>query len=171
MVEFYTLPFETKIFLLKKAVEIHEWSRAERGIKDHEGLQQLVHDIIKTAEEGGRIVGYSVIRVNRYSEEYPGGYIVDLLTLPDRLDVASDLISDAIRCFDDKNVNIIRTWVVKGHPFEQLFKLHGFLDTRWPPSMQIESLNVGTEWEEFITSTADRLYFQYGHTDWICCAR
>ena len=49
--------------------------------------------VIKQAEDtGGSILGYCVLRINRYIQDYPIGYLVDLLTLPDRMDVADKLI-------------------------------------------------------------------------------
>ena len=71
--------------------------------------------VVKQAEEGGRILGYSALRVNRYREDYPVGFIVDLLTLPNRLDVADALVKDAVRYFDDENINIVNYQVVKNH--------------------------------------------------------
>ena len=43
---------------------------------------------IRVAEADGRILGYMVLRVNNYIPDYPTGYIVDLMALPDRPDVA-----------------------------------------------------------------------------------
>ena len=86
--------------------------------------------IVKQVEENDRILGYSVCRINRYRQDYPIGYIVDLLTLPDRLDAADALASDAARYFDEKGINIINYQVVKGHPLETILKRYGFLDSR-----------------------------------------
>ena len=59
------------------------------------------------AEEGGSLLGYCVYRINKYYEEYPRGYVVDLLTLSDRSDVSSALLQRAVEFFDESNVNII----------------------------------------------------------------
>ena len=66
-------------------------------------------------------MGYSVLKINRLREDYPIGYIVDLLALPDRLEVARVLISDAVRYFDERNINIVNCLTVKGHPYTSLF--------------------------------------------------
>jgi hypothetical protein len=86
--------------------------------------------VIKIAEDHGRIVGYCVLRINRYRSEYPVGYIVDLLALPDRHDVVDALVGEAIEYFDGESVNIVNCMVVKNHSYEAIFKRHGFLDSR-----------------------------------------
>jgi len=87
---------------------------------------------IKQAEEGGRILGYSVLRINRYRRDYPVGFIVDLLTLPDRLDAADALAADAVHFFDDSDINIVNYQVVRGHPYEEVLKRHGFVKCSYP---------------------------------------
>lgn len=86
--------------------------------------------VVKQAEGGDRILGYSVLRINRYRKEYPVGYVVDLLTLHDRPDVVDELVSDAIHYFDVHDINLINYQVVKGNLNERIFKKHGFLDSR-----------------------------------------
>ncbi len=86
--------------------------------------------VVKQAEEDGCILGYSVLRINRYRPDYPVGFIVDLLTLPDRLDAADALAADAVQFFDDSDINIVNYQVVKGHPYEGVLKRHGFVDSR-----------------------------------------
>jgi len=63
--------------------------------------------IVKQAKEDGHILGFIVLGVNRLRLNYPIGFIVDLLTLPSRLDVADALIGNAIKYFDSQNINLI----------------------------------------------------------------
>lgn len=86
--------------------------------------------IIKQAEEGDRVLGYIVLRINRYIKEYPIGYIVDLLAHPKRPDAADALIGAAVDYFDSDNVNTVNTIVVKGNSLENAFSRFGFLDSR-----------------------------------------
>ena len=67
--------------------------------------------VVKMAEENGSILGYIILRINKIREDYPIGYIVDLLTLPERLDVVSDLISNSVNYFDVNDVNAINLFV------------------------------------------------------------
>jgi len=83
--------------------------------------------VMKAVLEDECILGYSVLRINRYRKDYPIGYVVDLLALPNRMDAATALIHDSIRYFDDHKINIVNYQVVNNHPYEQLFKNQGFL--------------------------------------------
>jgi len=85
---------------------------------------------IRQAVESGRIVGYVVLSINKYRGDYPVGFVVDLLTLPDRLDVAEMLATSAGEYFDERGVNIVNYLVIKGHPYSGLFRRLGFLDSR-----------------------------------------
>jgi len=80
---------------------------------------------VKLAEEDGRMLGYVVLET-KGSEEYPRGEVVDLLTVPGRIDAADALLKDANRFFDDNDINLVTSLVVEGHPFEMVFKRHGF---------------------------------------------
>jgi hypothetical protein len=122
---------------------------------------------IKSIEEAGEILGYIVLRINRYNQEYPEGHVVDFLTYPDRLDVAESLLSDAISFFQGNNINSIRYWVVAKHPYEELFKRFGFINTRKQLRVNLHPMNNGSDWAVFMNAPANRLHFQYGDSDWI----
>ena len=117
--------------------------------------------VVKQVEENDRILGYSVSRINRYRQNYPIGYIVDLLTLPDRLDVADALVSDAIRYFDNEGINIINYQVVKGHPFESILKRYGFLDSR----VKLQLFYTLTSKDD-ILSKIDQRYTEKTYLSW-----
>lgn len=123
--------------------------------------------IVKLIEENGFIVGYIVLRTNTYRENYPIGYIIDLLALPDRLDVADALIDNSIHYFDDLKVNVIRCWVVKNHPYEKLLNRHGLLNKKTKLFVSYLPIQVGSEIDEFKTAQANRIHFQLGDTDHI----
>jgi hypothetical protein len=91
--------------------------------------------LVKIAEEEGHILGYSVLRINRYDKDYPVGYVVDMLAIPERLDVVEALIVDAISYFNSHNINIIISLVVKKHAYEKIFKKHRFLDSKRKPNI------------------------------------
>ena len=122
--------------------------------------------IVKIAENNGRILGYSVIRINKYKTEYPTGYIVDIITLPDRFDVVNKLVKNAVQYFDGNNINLIQTLVIKHHPYEEVFRTHGFLNIKsklylnYPPDVKIDD-----DLNKFHKSSRDRIYFSYGDYD------
>jgi len=77
----------------------------------------------------GKLVGYTVSRINRYIPDYPIGYIVDILTLPGRDDIASELLKVALIDLDSEGVNIVTAMTPKGHFLEQVYTSYGFVDS------------------------------------------
>ena len=76
---------------------------------------------VNLAEEGGEILGYIVLRINTFNPDYQIGYVVDLLTLPDRYDAADALVNSAVEYFDNNNINIVLSLVCKGHPVSGVY--------------------------------------------------
>jgi len=85
---------------------------------------------VREVRERGSLLGYCVLKINRYRRDYPTGFVLDLLTLPDRLDAADALLTDAIRYFDAEDVNLASACAVRGHPHQRVLARHGFLDSR-----------------------------------------
>jgi hypothetical protein len=121
--------------------------------------------IVRQAVEGGKILGYSVLRINRYRADYPIGYIVDLLTLPDRQDVANALIADATGYFDERNVNIVLSIIVKNHPYEGSFGRYGFLNSRIRLNLFYIILGDAEEIAKLDEVSTGRIHFSYGDID------
>lgn len=122
--------------------------------------------LIKQIEEDGRILGFSVLRINRYMENYPMGYVVDLLTFPDRLDVAEAFVADAIDYFDHNDINIIKCLIVENHPHEGIFKKHGFLYSRERHVMFYTIFTpIGDELIKVKKVTGNRIHLSYGDRD------
>ena len=122
---------------------------------------------VKVAESEGKYLGFIVLRINRYNASYPEGYIADLLTVPERPDVASKLIKEANSFFDESNVNIIYYWVVNGHPYEDIMKREGFFDSRFVPYFIFQNVSIGSTWDGFQKIPPHRMHYQYGDSDWI----
>jgi hypothetical protein len=156
-------PFWSKIkdnynFILERSREYLNWRYC-----DHRGGNY----VIRQAEEDGDIVGYIVFRVNRFENDYPTGFIVDLCTLSDRKDCENALIAEAVGYFDDLKVNVVNYAINKGHHLENRFKRFGFLDSR-------SNIYIGThfnthlkEFDELYNSPSDKLLLQFGDIDWI----
>lgn len=83
--------------------------------------------MVKAAESEGRVLGFIVLRSNAIRKEYPVGYIMDLLTVPERPEVASALVADAVRHFDETGVNLVNFWCCKNGPYTRIFSSNGFL--------------------------------------------
>lgn len=118
-------------------------------------------------KEEGKILGYCILRINRYREDYPLGCIVDLLTLPDRRDVAAALIADATRYFDDQDINIVLSMIIKNHPYERSFGRCGFLDSRIKLNLFYTILGMEGETDKLKEVSADRIHFSYGDIDYV----
>ncbi len=121
---------------------------------------------INIAEKDDKLLGYIILRINYYNKEYPSGHIVDLLTLPDRLDVAEALVKDAIKFFADNNVNTISCLVVKNHPLEAVYRRNIFAGWRtirffYDEYERIEGL------EDLATIHPRRVYLASGDFDYI----
>jgi len=120
---------------------------------------------VKQAEEHGQVQGYVVLKINRYREDYPVGFIVDLLTVPNRPDVTHALISDAVGFFDEHKTNIVNSLVVKAHPYEDLFKRHGFVDSRINVRVFFNTRDIGEKFENLKNTRADSGFFSWGDHD------
>ena len=121
--------------------------------------------VIKQAEENGHILGYSILSINRFGGDYPIGYIVDLLTLPDRYDALEALVSDAVRYFDSNDINLINYQIVQGHPYERVFKRHGFLNSRIKLFICLELMKMEEELKELKKSHANKIFLSWGDHD------
>jgi len=121
--------------------------------------------VVKQVEEDGQLLGYVVLKINRYRRDYPVGFIVDLLTLPERLDVADTLVADAVHYFESHDINIINYQVVRGHPYERALKKHGFLDSRIKSYLFISSFELEDELYKLKESPKSKVYFSYGDID------
>jgi GNAT superfamily N-acetyltransferase len=108
-------------FIVERRRQYLNWRYADRRGGVH---------TIKHATQAGRTVGYCVWCVDSVRDaDYPLGSIVDLLVLPDRLDVADALVIDAMRWFSENRINVVRFLAVAGHPYEKILSRHGFV--RW----------------------------------------
>ncbi len=110
-------------------------------------------------------MGYSVLRINRYRRNYPVGFIVDLLTLPDRMDAANALAADAVQFFDYSDINIVNYQVVKGHPYEGVLKRHGFVDSRIKAHVFILPLQDDTLLDKVKQTPASKVLISWGDHD------
>jgi GNAT superfamily N-acetyltransferase len=79
------------------------------------------------AEEEGKIIGYSVQRINRIKRDNPRGYIVELLAEPERMDVVDTLLGDAMNYFQKEGINAVYSSQFDTHPYNKIYKKYGFV--------------------------------------------
>ena len=149
---------ESYAFILERKQEYLNWRYCDPRGGDY---------IINQAENGEEILGFIVLRLNKYVKDYPVGVIVDLISLPDRLDVADALISDAMCFFDGNSINAVSAWTFKNHPYEKLMKRNSLMDSRARPSGFFEHFNLVERASDVKDCPADKFHFQMGDTDWI----
>lgn len=144
-------------FIVERTAEYLNWRFCDHRAGDY---------AIKVAEdERGLITGYCVLRINKYVENYPIGYIMDLLAIPGHQDAVEALVAHSVQYFDERGINLIICLVVKNHPNERSLNRHGFLDSRINIQPLYRTFKVAEELRKLETYPVDRVYFSYGDTD------
>jgi len=93
---------------------------------------------------------------------YPSGEVVDLLTVLGRLDVVDALLADATGVFDDNGINVCSTRLLEGHPYERVFRRHGFLKMKRKTHVFYSSSGMEDEIQILETTSAARIHLSWG---------
>ena len=120
---------------------------------------------VRKAYEGDVFLGYCVFRVNRFREEYPVGYVLDLVAVPGRVDVACSLLGEAVRCFDEAGVNVVNVMVMEGAWFVDALRLNGFLDSRVRLNVYLDPLGEADRVRELLDVEPGRVLVSWGDHD------
>jgi hypothetical protein len=115
-------------YMIIRDTEYINWKYSTKGVGDYRKF------IVK---ENGKLVGYAVLRANRYNKKYPVGYIVELMTRKHRPELTSPLVEKALNYFSATGVNIVNFLTVKNHPYIDVLKGFGFIDSRVKINMYI----------------------------------
>ncbi|MBW1813992.1 MAG: GNAT family N-acetyltransferase [Deltaproteobacteria bacterium] len=119
--------------------------------------------IIKCAQEQDQILGYIVLRINERKKNYPVGYIVDILTLPNRFDVADALLDAAVHFFDMNTINIIHLRLVRRHSYVKLLKKYGFINSMEKKIIFFRPYGaIENEIAKILSDTAASIHITYG---------
>ena len=120
---------------------------------------------VRILEDDNEILGY-IVSGTRKKNGYETGFIVDLLSKPYRIDVAEKLLNEALEQFDDKGINVVKSWVIQNHPYDQLFRKNGFINVMTsPPFIEFHVYSVGNEWNKFGESRPENVHFSMGDLD------
>jgi GNAT superfamily N-acetyltransferase len=120
---------------------------------------------IFVAEEMEKILGFTVLRINRYREDYPVGLIVELISIPGRPEVVDALLDKAVDFFQENNVNIINFLAVKGYKHHDLLTKNGFLDSRRNHFIYNSPLQDIDYLKDVAESPTDRIHLSWGILD------
>lgn len=119
---------------------------------------------VKIALGEKELLGYVVYKVNRARPEYPIGYIVDLLTNPERNDIADMLINSSLQEMDKAGVNITNLLITRGSPYIKAALRRGLIDSHAHIHAYTRVLKASENLENLYNSKA-RLHFTYGDID------
>ena len=153
---FYDKVKPSYLFLVEKTRDYMNWRYC-----DKRGGNSKVW----IAEENDKIVGYLVLKINKIDTEHPEGYIIDLLALNERKDVADNLAKFAVNYFDDVGVNVVLAQVIGGHPYDQIFEKYGLLDSRMKSNLHWRPIKPGDDFERFANAPPAMLHYTFGEGD------
>jgi hypothetical protein len=122
---------------------------------------------IRIAEKNGEqgIMGYIITRINNYQKDYPVGYVVDLLTLPQRLDVGHALMRDALRDLDEQKINTTKCLIIKGSEHERVLTKCGFFNSRRKIGLVYRPHATISQQTAFFNIATEMMHFVYGDYD------
>ena len=144
-------------FIVERCIDYLNWRYCDLRAGEY---------VVNQAEDAeNRVLGFCVLRINRGREDYPIGYVVDLLTLPDRLDVADILVAQAVRYFDEHRINIVNALIVRNHPYERVFSRYRFLDSRIKLQIYYNLLDDVDYLKGIEKTPSEKIHFSYGDID------
>ena len=142
-------------FILEKKHEYLNWRFADNDRGNHIKFQAM---------DGGVVLGYAVVGVKEGSTE---GQVEDLLSLNGRLDVVDALLDYACECLDDLGLNTVFYQVVEGHPYQDLSRRKGFINSRSRPIIRFDYSKYWADKSgiQFLNHTIpSQVYFNYAET-------
>lgn len=120
---------------------------------------------ILSATRDEELLGFIVLRTNRYDEGYHIGYIVDFLTDSD--DAIGSLVDRSLDFFDSKGINMINYLGSRGGRNHLNLAKFGFYDSRQDFYQFYTNLVEGKELSKIESVDPYRIHFSYGDTDHI----
>ncbi len=112
------------------------------------------------AEESRHMLGYAIHRVSRGR-----GYLVDVLTLPNRLDVVLALALRSLADLRNAGVRDVECWLPMHHPYFDTLAQAGFTAVRTTQDITFRSLRIPGEELAFLREPDISVHFTLGDTD------
>lgn len=140
--------------------------RDKNFLKWRYGDQRAGKYHVKIAKTSSELLGYAVLRINKNSQNYPVGYIVDLLALPNHLNAVEALVRESVNFFMNKGVNEILYWVLKNHPYAKCLQKYGFFHLPPNPYIDFFCYQNNPKTKRLFGKTS-RIYFSLGDSDMI----
>jgi hypothetical protein len=117
---------------------------------------------IRAAEQEGKILGYLVFKVGE-----GGGYIVDLLAPPGRIDVVRSLVEDALHLLRQSAVELVTCWMISRHPYNGILRRYGFFDSGREVGFRYKVVSLDERKIEFLGDPEVRIHLMHGDSDWV----
>ncbi len=108
------------------------------------------------AEADGELLGYVV-----WKQVGPEGFLVDVLAVPDRLDVVRSLVAHALRALDAGGAASTSCWLPRRHPYRSELRRAGFIDTRRAAGLGFRQLRPDAGFD-FLSDERTRIHFSFG---------
>jgi hypothetical protein len=123
------------------------------------------YKIYMATDKNENILGYLILRVNRLDPEHPIGYIVEVLSFRERVDVVNSLVKLAINFFKNESVDAIYYTIVGDHPYQKIMESHGFVDSRRELYVYYRVHTDNENVKRFVSAKPHRLNYQFGEFD------
>jgi hypothetical protein len=110
-------------------------------------------------------VGFCAVEITPdLDKRAENGRVVDLLTLPDRLDIADALIQKALRELTHRNLHTITCLMVGKHPYAKILERHGFVTTGRKSGLFFNQRVPGLEdeFDKLVKSSPERVHVCHG---------
>lgn len=151
----------------------HIWSEVSQsfdyiGVRDRRWLAWRYCDkragdfVVRLAEENGQLLGYCVYRT---SQRRDIGYIVDLLTLLERGDIAEALIHDALAAFRRQQLAAAECWLPIRHPYRPAIDAAGFVPRSKRLRLIYRALRAPDGRLSFLEDRNAAVHFMIGDSD------
>jgi len=126
---------------------------------DPRGGQHIIHKAV----QDGVTIGFIVLELSKTHSGY-NGTIAELLALPGRDDVALGLLRTSCQLFNEVGGNVLNYGVIKGHPYQNISKRFGFLDTSIASKMETISRfkEIMNEYEKLKSTPSSKVYMNFG---------
>jgi hypothetical protein len=122
---------------------------------------------VYTAEIDSIFVGYMVLRVNRIEEDYPTGYVVDILVDPSFEGALVSLLDVMVEYFDEYDVNYVKSWNV-GNAVSKYLSYFGFVSKLDKINLMFDEASlVSEDYSILKSSSASQVHFTLGDQDHI----
>ena len=118
---------------------------------------------VAVAESEGVMAGYVVYRPSSHR-----AILADLLTLPERLDVAAPLVEFVTSEVRAAGAASVRTWLPRKHPYTPVLKACGYIGIRRSPGANIRIKRLSEDDRRLILDDPDtRIHMMPGDTDMV----